>query len=55
MNDFNFIMENAIYTLPIAYMFGWLIGFILWLIRYLMLELPHTGRIGGGELSKWKM
>lgn len=49
MNIFNFIMANAIATIIIAYMAGWAAGLILWLIRYLMVELPRMGKLKGGD------
>jgi hypothetical protein len=49
MNEFNFIMADAIATLVIAYMAGWAAGLILWLIRYLMVEVPKAGKMKGGD------
>lgn len=50
MNLFNFIAIEAVATLVIAYMAGWLVGFILWLVRYMVMELPDTHKtMRGGE------
>jgi len=53
MNAFNFLLPDAVASIPIAWMVGWAIGFILWLLRYFMLELPAAGRLRGGEYIKW--
>lgn len=53
MNYFNFMMSDAIASLPIAFFAGWAIGFILWLLRYFMLELPRSGKLRGGEKNIW--
>lgn len=52
MNQFNFIEVHAVATLPIAWMAGYAIGFLLWLLRYLMLEFPHSGRLRKGGVYK---
>lgn len=49
MNLFEFIEVHAVATIPIGYMAGWAAGLILWLARYMMMELPRAGKLKGGE------
>lgn len=49
MNVFNFIMADAIATLVLAYMGGWAVAVIIWILRFLVIDLPHAGLWKGGE------
>jgi hypothetical protein len=36
-----------------AFFFGWAVGIILWIIRFLLIDLPRTGNIfrKGGDIT----
>ena len=53
MNPDQFNMTLAVGALEGAWFFGWAIGILLWLVRYLVIELPKTGKIfsKGGEFE----
>ena len=53
MNQFNFLVANATWTIVIAFMAGWAVGFLLWLLRYFVIEMPDSGNMKGGEYIKW--
>lgn len=46
----NINIYEAVGAIVGAWFMGWAVGFFLWLVRYLFLELPRTGNIlKGGE------
>lgn len=45
MNDFNFLMADAVATEFIALLAGFTIGLIMWIIRFLTEDLPQSGKI----------
>jgi hypothetical protein len=53
MNIQSLDLDQVVAAIEAAWFFGWAIGFGLWLVRYLLLELPRTGSIWkGGDILK---
>lgn len=45
----NFELYETVSALILAYLVGWLMGIIMWILRYLMIDMPHGGLQKGGE------
>jgi hypothetical protein len=50
MNLFNFIMADAVSTVILGYFAGWVIGIIIWILRFIMIDVPHGGMLKGGDM-----
>ena len=38
-----FGVTETVLALIFAYPVGWLLGIVIWLLRYLMIDMPHGG------------
>jgi Na+-transporting NADH:ubiquinone oxidoreductase subunit NqrD len=43
-------MSDAIATIVLAPFAGFVIGVLIWLLRFLMIQLPHGGNWKGGDI-----
>lgn len=44
-----FELYETVSALILSYLVGWLMGLIMWILRYLMIDLPRGGQAKGGE------